>query len=139
MADKTFQLAVVTPEASVLETEATFAAVPAHDGEIGFLRDRRVGQCDPGYGKSERGAADIVQACLGKEGNGGRVAPVLAANPHLEGWFRLPAQIGAHGDQLANPRAVQAREWIRRENSLLDVGGQEPSRIVAGKAHSCLG
>jgi len=41
MADpKRFQLAVVTPEASVLETEATFVALPAHDGEIGVLRDR---------------------------------------------------------------------------------------------------
>ena len=41
MADgKTFQLAVVTPEAAVLDTEARFVALPAHDGEIGFLRDR---------------------------------------------------------------------------------------------------
>jgi F-type H+-transporting ATPase subunit epsilon len=41
MADpKTFQLAVVTPEAAVLDTEATFVALPAHDGEIGLLRDR---------------------------------------------------------------------------------------------------
>jgi F-type H+-transporting ATPase subunit epsilon len=41
MADgKTFHLAVVTPEAAVLDTEARFVALPAHDGEIGFLRDR---------------------------------------------------------------------------------------------------
>jgi len=41
MADsKTFQLAVVTPEAAVLDTEARFVALPAHDGEIGVLRDR---------------------------------------------------------------------------------------------------
>jgi len=37
---KTFHLAVVTPEAAVLDTEAHFVALPAHDGEIGFLRDR---------------------------------------------------------------------------------------------------
>jgi F-type H+-transporting ATPase subunit epsilon len=37
---KTFHLAVVTPEAAVLDTEARFVALPAHDGEIGFLRDR---------------------------------------------------------------------------------------------------
>jgi len=41
MADgKTFQLAVVTPEAAVLDTEARFVALPAHDGEIGVLRNR---------------------------------------------------------------------------------------------------
>lgn len=41
MADgKTFQLSVVTPEAAVLDTEARFVALPAHDGEIGVLRDR---------------------------------------------------------------------------------------------------
>ncbi len=41
MADsKSFQLAVVTPEAAVLDIEATFVALPAHDGEIGVLRDR---------------------------------------------------------------------------------------------------
>jgi len=41
MADsKTFQLAVVTPEAAVLDIEARFVALPAHDGEIGVLRNR---------------------------------------------------------------------------------------------------
>jgi len=37
---KNFLCSVVTPERVVLETEATFVALPAHDGEIGFLRDR---------------------------------------------------------------------------------------------------
>jgi F-type H+-transporting ATPase subunit epsilon len=36
----TFHLSVITPERAVLETDATFAAVPAHDGEIGILKDR---------------------------------------------------------------------------------------------------
>ena len=41
MADsKTFRCSVVTPERVVLEAEARFAALPAHDGEIGILRDR---------------------------------------------------------------------------------------------------
>ncbi len=41
MADpKTFSCSVVTPERVVLEAEARFAALPAHDGEIGILRDR---------------------------------------------------------------------------------------------------
>ena len=40
MADQTFQLSVITPDRSVLETEATFCAFPAHDGEIGIQAHR---------------------------------------------------------------------------------------------------
>jgi F-type H+-transporting ATPase subunit epsilon len=36
----TFHCSVITPERAVLETEATFVAFPAHDGEVGILKDR---------------------------------------------------------------------------------------------------
>ena len=36
----TFHLSVVTPEKRVLDGEVKFAALPAHDGEIGVLRNR---------------------------------------------------------------------------------------------------
>ena len=36
----TFQLSVVTPEREVLAVAARFAAVPAYDGEMGFLPRR---------------------------------------------------------------------------------------------------
>jgi F-type H+-transporting ATPase subunit epsilon len=36
----TFQLSVVTPEREVLAVEARFVALPAYDGEIGFLPRR---------------------------------------------------------------------------------------------------
>lgn len=36
----TFQLSVVTPEKIALESEVRFVALPAHDGEIGVLRNR---------------------------------------------------------------------------------------------------
>src|SRR6476659_1910679 len=36
----TFHCSVITPERAVLETEATFVAFPAWDGEVGILRDR---------------------------------------------------------------------------------------------------
>src|SRR6185295_6511150 len=36
----TFHCSVITPERAVLETEATFVALPAHDGELGVLRNR---------------------------------------------------------------------------------------------------
>ena len=36
----TFHCSVITPERAVLETDATFVAFPAHDGEVGILRNR---------------------------------------------------------------------------------------------------
>jgi len=36
----TFHVSVITPERAVLESEAVFAAVPAHDGELGILHNR---------------------------------------------------------------------------------------------------
>ena len=41
MAEATFRCSVVTPESAVLDNcEATFVALPAHDGEIGIQRNR---------------------------------------------------------------------------------------------------
>ncbi len=37
---ETFHCSVITPERAVLETEATFVAFPAHDGEVGILPGR---------------------------------------------------------------------------------------------------
>ena len=48
---KTFNCSVVTPERAVLECEATFAALPAHDGEIGILFNRAPLLCRLGRGK----------------------------------------------------------------------------------------
>jgi F-type H+-transporting ATPase subunit epsilon len=39
-ANDTFHCSVITPERAVLETAATFVAFPAHDGEVGILKDR---------------------------------------------------------------------------------------------------
>ena len=36
----TFQCEVITPERAVLKCDATFAAFPAHDGEVGILTGR---------------------------------------------------------------------------------------------------
>ena len=36
----TFHLSVVTPERAVLEGEVKFVALPAHDGEIGIMKNR---------------------------------------------------------------------------------------------------
>ena len=49
MAD-TFHCSVVTPESAILECDATFAAFPAHDGEIGILPNRAPLLCRLGMG-----------------------------------------------------------------------------------------
>ena len=36
----TFHCSIITPERAVLETEVTFVAFPAHDGEVGILKNR---------------------------------------------------------------------------------------------------
>lgn len=50
MAEKTFHCSVITPERNVLECEATFVAIPAHDGEIGILTHRAPLVCKLGIG-----------------------------------------------------------------------------------------
>ena len=51
MADeKTFQCTVITPERQVLDCRAAFAAISAHDGEIGIMRHRAPLMCELGIG-----------------------------------------------------------------------------------------
>lgn len=45
-----FHVSVVTPERAVLETEAVFAAFPAHDGEYGIMKGRAPLLCQLGIG-----------------------------------------------------------------------------------------
>lgn len=52
MADgKTLHCSVLTPDGAVLDTDATFVAIPAHDGEIGFLMNRAPLLCKLGVGE----------------------------------------------------------------------------------------
>ncbi|HEY3246263.1 MAG TPA: ATP synthase F1 subunit epsilon [Phycisphaerae bacterium] len=45
-----FRCTVVTPDRQVLDTDATFVALPAHDGEIGILHNRAPLVCKLGIG-----------------------------------------------------------------------------------------
>lgn len=47
----TFHCSVVTPERAVLDCEASFVALPAHDGEIGIMRGRAPLLCRLGIGE----------------------------------------------------------------------------------------
>lgn len=46
----TTQLTVITPERLVLDTPTESVVLPAHDGEIGILRDRASLMCELGVG-----------------------------------------------------------------------------------------
>jgi F-type H+-transporting ATPase subunit epsilon len=58
-----FELVVVTPEAAALECDATFVALPAHDGEIGVLRNRAPLLCKLDAGRlrveTEEGTSEL--------------------------------------------------------------------------------
>jgi len=49
-AEKLIQFVVVTPERQVLEETAQALVIPAHDGELGILRDRAPLICELGVG-----------------------------------------------------------------------------------------
>ncbi len=44
------QCSVITPEEQVLETQADSIVIPAHDGQIGILKDRAPLLCELGIG-----------------------------------------------------------------------------------------
>lgn len=54
----TFHCSVITPERSVLDCEATSVVFPAHDGEMGILRDRAALVCKLGIGTLRVEATD---------------------------------------------------------------------------------
>ena len=50
MTEKSFHCSVITPERAVLSCDATFVAMPAHDGETGILKGRSPLVCKLGVG-----------------------------------------------------------------------------------------
>ena len=56
----TFALSIVTPEQAVLEAEATYANLPAHDGQIGVLENRAPMLVKLGTGSLEARLGDGV-------------------------------------------------------------------------------
>ena len=51
MTDKVISFVVVSPEAQVAEGTAQSVVIPAHDGELGILRDRAPLMCELGIGQ----------------------------------------------------------------------------------------
>ncbi len=55
---KALHCSVITPDELVLECDATFVTLPAHDGQVGFLRDRAPMLCKLGVGELRIEAPD---------------------------------------------------------------------------------
>lgn len=89
MATKDIQLEVITPERSVLKDATDSVVIPAHDGELGILRNRASLMCELGVGPLR----------YQKEGRARRVL--------IDGGF---AQVHANKVTVLTPRAVLAEE-----------------------------
>ena len=55
---KAFHCSLVTPEQSMLEAEATYADVPAHDGQVGFMANHAPALIQLGKGRLTLTLAD---------------------------------------------------------------------------------
>src|SRR5258708_14182654 len=117
MAD-TFHITVITPERAVLETDATFAAVPAHDGELGILRNRapmlyRLGAGLLRVDTPEGKRALFVAGGFAQMGDNPLTLLPQAAK-HLDQLARAPAQRPLHAaHHLESPRAPERNDRPR--------------------------
>jgi F-type H+-transporting ATPase subunit epsilon len=89
MADKDIHYVVVTPEAQIAEGVAQSVVIPAHDGELGILRDRAPLMCELGIGQMRYTA-------------GGRSERLF-----IDGGF---AQVNDNDVTVLTPRAVPAEK-----------------------------
>ena len=64
---------------------------------------------------------------------------MLAADAELDAGAGGAAALGGNGDQLADALDIDADEGIARIDALLDIGPQEPPRVVAADAERGLG
>ncbi len=65
---KTFTCSLVTPERAVLEAEVSYANLPAHDGQMGVMRDRAAMLVELGKGTLTLDLADGGHKSFALEG-----------------------------------------------------------------------
>src|SRR5438309_6899144 len=73
---------------------------------------REAGDRDP-----ERGTRYVVQAEVVTQFDARGIAPVLTADPDLEGRTDLPALLHAHPHELPDALAVQRLERVKRQDA----------------------
>src|SRR5215510_10297122 len=94
-------------------------------------RDLSLGRRQPRDRHRERRAGHVVHADPMAEGHRRRLAPVLAADTHLEIRHRLAPPLDADADQLAHALLVEHRERVDGQELLLQIEGQELADVVA--------
>ncbi len=123
----TFTVSVVTPERAVLETEARFVALPAHDGELGILRDRAPLMVKLAAGRLRVDAADGEQLFF----IGGGFAE-MAANR-----LTILTEEARRPDELERGAAEAALEEARAM-AVLDDASFEKRQRALGRARAQL-
>src|SRR5262245_21892188 len=81
-----------------------------------------------------RRARNVVQTDAATEVDGGRIAPVLAADAELQFLVDRSALLHGHLDELSDGAGVERDERIGRQYALVDIRGQEAPRVVAREA-----
>src|SRR6516165_6462119 len=98
------------------------------------LAKRGLRGSETGDGHAERRARDIVEGDPVAKCDRGRVAAVLAANPHFELWPRLAAAFDPDAHQFAHAFAVDGHERIARQDAARYVGAEKARGVVAADA-----
>src|SRR5260370_20252993 len=101
------------------------------DRSFGFHIKRRVGRCQPRDGDTIGRAAHIVQSNLVAESDRTGIAAVFAADSYFQIRLYVAATLGAEAHQLAYAFAVKHLKRIVDQNLPVDVGRQEPARVIA--------
>ncbi len=83
------QLAVITPERQVVQAEASEVILPAHDGQLGVLRDRAPLMCELGVGTLRYTANGVSEQVF------------------VDGGF---AQVNDNVVQVLSPHALRSNE-----------------------------
>src|SRR6476646_1777155 len=87
------------------------------------------GQCclsgsNPSDWYSKGGAGHVVHPQAIAKSYGGRLAPVLSANPELEVRPNAAAELARHADQLTHSHLIQHLKGIILDNPVLQIIGQ---------------
>ena len=109
------QLLVITPERQVLDAQTDSVVIPAHDGELGILRDRAPLMCELGVGQLHYHDADRTKRMM------------------IDGGF---AQINRNKVIVLTERAVTAEEitpelLAEADRQAAQPSGQKPAELSA--------
>ena len=99
--------------------------------DLDRLAKRRLGGREPGDGDPEGRTRHVIQAGVLEEANRPGIASVLSANADLEVRAHGAATLDAQAHEFPDALGVDADEGVGRKDSLVVVGVEKASRIVA--------